>query len=209
MIDFYAERTAPGLFNEPFNTVTNLAFIIAAWAAWRYARRRGALTGDIGTLIGLVAAIGLGSTAFHMFATRWALLLDVVPIMLFLLAYLWVYTRTVMRLPVAATLGLFVLYFASTYAAFRVPVVFRRSVGYAPVLLFLSGLGIYHCLKIRHGRWLLLAAAGVFTLSLGFRSYDHAAAAYVPMGSHCMWHILNGAVLYLTLRALVAARHSD
>jgi hypothetical protein len=198
MIDLYAERTAPGLLNEPFNTVTNLAFIVAAWAAWRYARKENACRADILVLIGLIAAIGLGSATFHMFATRWALLLDVVPIVLFLLTYLWVYTRTVMRVPIAATLGLIVIYFASTYAALRIPLVFRRSAGYIPVLLFLSGLGTYHCLRMRRERWLLLAAAGVFTLSLTFRSIDYAAAAYLPMGSHFMWHILNGVTLYLT-----------
>ena len=32
-IDIYCERTAPGFWDEPFNALTNAAFLIAAAAA--------------------------------------------------------------------------------------------------------------------------------------------------------------------------------
>ena len=35
MIDLYCERTAPGLWEEPINALTNLSFFVAAWFAWR------------------------------------------------------------------------------------------------------------------------------------------------------------------------------
>jgi hypothetical protein len=205
MIDLYAERTAPGIFNEPFNTVTNLAFIVAAWAAWRYARNRQALTADIRLLISLVATIGVGSAIFHMFATRWALLLDVLPIVLFLLTYLWLYVRKVVGAPAVVAFGMVVLYFAATYAAFRMPIVFVRPAGYVPALVFLLLLGLYQLRWGKSERWLLLIAAGVFAVSLTLRSADYAAAEFLPMGSHFMWHILNGVTLYLTVRVLAGA----
>ena len=52
----YCERTGPGLCDEPLNAVTNAAFLVAAWAVWRLARRRCALDAGIRVLIGLLIA---------------------------------------------------------------------------------------------------------------------------------------------------------
>lgn len=38
-IDIYCERTAQGFWNEPLNALTNAAFLIAAYCAYRLARR--------------------------------------------------------------------------------------------------------------------------------------------------------------------------
>ena len=35
MIDLYCERLSPGIWAEPINALTNLAFLVAAFAAWR------------------------------------------------------------------------------------------------------------------------------------------------------------------------------
>jgi len=37
MIDLYCERLGPGIWAEPINALTNLAFLVAAFAAWRLA----------------------------------------------------------------------------------------------------------------------------------------------------------------------------
>ena len=39
MIDLYCEREGPGLAAEPINALTNLAFLVAAWATWRLMRQ--------------------------------------------------------------------------------------------------------------------------------------------------------------------------
>ena len=49
---------------------------------------------------------------------------------------------------------------------------------------------------------MLFLAAGVFTLSVAFRTVDIAVCAAFPLGTHFLWHSLNGVVLYLLLRAL-------
>ena len=68
----YCERLGPGLLAEPLNALSNLAFFLAAWAAWSVARRGGALDSGIAVLVGLIATIGIGSTLFHTFSTPWA-----------------------------------------------------------------------------------------------------------------------------------------
>jgi len=39
MIDLYCERLGPGLWAEPLNALTNLAFLLTALASWQLARR--------------------------------------------------------------------------------------------------------------------------------------------------------------------------
>ncbi|HEY9615965.1 MAG TPA: ceramidase domain-containing protein [Microcoleaceae cyanobacterium] len=97
-IDIYCERVTPGLWAEPLNALSNVAFLMAAWAIWRLARQQPKIPTGIWILMTLAISIGIGSALFHTFATQWANLLDVIPIGLFQLTFLWLYSRQVMRL---------------------------------------------------------------------------------------------------------------
>ena len=90
-VDRYCERTSAAIDAEPINALTNLAFLVAAWAAWRLHRRapRSQAGGLISVLIANIAIVELGSFAFHTIATNWARWLDIGPIVLFMLLYLW------------------------------------------------------------------------------------------------------------------------
>jgi hypothetical protein len=52
----------------------------------------------------------------------------------------------------------------------------------------------------------MFAAAATLAVSLVFRSIDMAVCDAVPLGTHFLWHSLNGLALYLLLRAAAAAR---
>ncbi|HEU5118519.1 MAG TPA: ceramidase domain-containing protein, partial [Isosphaeraceae bacterium] len=91
MIDLYCERCGPGLLAEPLNALSNLAFFLAALAAWSLGKRLHALEPGIKLLIGLAVCVGMGSTLFHTFATPWAQVLDIVPILLFQIVFLRLY----------------------------------------------------------------------------------------------------------------------
>jgi Ceramidase len=206
MIDLYCERVGPGLFAEPLNALSNVAFLIAAWTAWSLARRTQAVSAGIWMLIVLSIVIATGSALFHTFATAWARILDEVPILLFQLCYLWLYMRRIMaqRPELAATS--IAGYLAAAFLGRQFSLLLNGSLVYAPALILMLGLGLYHFLQHRAGRCLLLAATGVFLISLAFRSIDEAVCSYVPIGTHFLWHILNGVVLYLSMRALILNR---
>ena len=55
-IDMYCERTDPGLWSEPLNALTNLAFLLAAALLWRQAGRGAGR--DTRVLILLIGALG-------------------------------------------------------------------------------------------------------------------------------------------------------
>ncbi len=203
MIDLYCERVAEGLWNEPINALSNISFFISGWATWNLANRRKVLSPSIWILIILVFAIAIGSSLFHTFATPVAKLLDIIPIALFQIAYLWIYSRQVIKLKNLGTVLLVLLLLSSILVTFQFSQVLNGSITYAPGIAILLGLGFYHWQQRKQGRILLLSATGVFLLALCFRTVDLAICPYWAVGTHFLWHLLNGVVLYLSMKALI------
>src|SRR5689334_15677191 len=93
VIDLYCERTGAGLWAEPFNVLSNAAYLVVAWALLREARRAARGDRQAYALAILPLAIAAGSALFHLFATAWARRLDEAPILAFELLFVWMYAR--------------------------------------------------------------------------------------------------------------------
>lgn len=199
----YWERSGPGLFDEPINATTNSVFLVAALAAWLLARRRQQISPGIWILIGLTASIGIGSGLWHTFATPWAEALDRIPILMFQLVFLWLYLRGIMGMSRHFTVAFIAGFIVIGYLATFIPPVLNRSLIYAPALLVLLALGGYHYQQGKHERFILIASAGVFFFALLFRSIDLIVGPYFPVGTHFLWHVLNGLNVYMIMRCLV------
>jgi hypothetical protein len=202
-IDLYCERLAPGLFGEPANALSNLAFFAAAWLLTREARRDGAWRPDITLLVALIVVVGIGSTVFHTVATTWAQWLDLVPILLFQLAFLAIYARRELRWPPLGAGLLVAAFLAVALYARQFPEPFNGSITYAPAIVAIFALGLHHRAMHPAKPPLLLLAAGVFTVSVFLRTIDAAACERFPLGTHFLWHLLNGVVLYFAVRSLL------
>lgn len=202
-LDLYCERSSPAFWAEPVNALTNLSFIAAALALVWLMRRPGAdPDGAARFLTANVALIGVGSFLFHTVADRWTMLADVLPIFVYQLAFLGCYAYRVIglgALRVAALLAAF-LVLAAGFA--QLPRDWLNgSLAYGGALVFLAGIGVYHLRSGKREPWAVLAALGVFAVSVSFRSIDLALCAEGALGTHFLWHLLNGAMLYLTTRA--------
>jgi Ceramidase len=105
-VDLYCERVTPSFWAEPLNALSNIAFLIAAYAAYNLWRRDGKGDPAILALIVVVVAVGLGSFAFHTLATQGAMLLDVTPIGFFIYGYFLLALRRFLLVswPLALTL---------------------------------------------------------------------------------------------------------
>lgn len=209
-IDIYCERTSAAFCAEPVNALTNVAFLLAAWVGWRAARRAGRLDATMVVLIALTASIGVGSFLFHTVATRWAALADVVPIGLFIVAYLATALRQFfgLRWPLAIPVGaslILVSWGASAALPPAAKLLLAGSAGYLPALLCLVACGGLLITRRHRAGPLLMLAAALFTVSLSFRTGDMAVCPAFPIGTHFLWHLLNGTVLAILLVAL--ARH--
>lgn len=193
-VDGYCERLGPGYWAEPVNALTNLAFIVAAILMWR--RCAGLPEGRV--LAGILFAIGVGSWLFHTHATPWAGLLDVVPILVFGLAYLWRANRDFLGLGKGyAALGAaaFLPLAAAIAPVFRSVPVYGPSAGYMafPVVFAAYAFGLRRRLPdVSRGLWI---AFGILMVSLTFRGLDDPLCAAFPLGTHFLWHLLNALLL--------------
>jgi hypothetical protein len=181
MVDLYCERLGAGLWAEPVNATTNLSFLIAAAAVWRLAKQRQTLSPDVRLLIGLLAAIGVGSGLFHTFATTWARILDVVPILLFQLVYLWTYCRRIVEMRLKYIMGLLVIYVVFAFLGRQFPHVLNGSLIYSPAVVVFFVLGLYHYEALKAERFMILCASVVFVISLTSRTIDGGICAYFPI----------------------------
>ena len=191
-VDAYCERIGPGLMAEPANALTNLAFIAVALWLWRKAR------GVERVLCAILFAIGVGSGLFHTIATRWAGVADVVPILLYILAYVYAANRRFWDWPVwGSVLGaaLFVPYAAAAGWVFSAVPGFSVSAAYWPVPLLIALYALLLRSRLPKVATGLAIGAGILCLSLVARSLDMAICGVVPMGSHFVWHILNAIML--------------
>jgi hypothetical protein len=198
-LDNYCERLDAGLWAEPVNAATNIAFFIAACALYKQYKTTQTKNPSACLLIALVAIVGLGSLLFHTFANVLTMWMDVVPIGIFVYAYLWIALRRLLGLHKSAAILAMALFTALIIGTSALPEAwhFNGSVAYFPCLL--AVLLMAWAAKAR----LLFLAAGCFALSLTFRSVDILLCSALPLGSHFLWHILNGLVLYLLVKAII------
>ncbi|MGY6534341.1 MAG: ceramidase domain-containing protein [Pararhodobacter sp.] len=195
-VDAYCERSGPEYWAEPVNALTNGAFVLAAAImAWRLQGQRLPLAR---ALVVVLAIIGIGSYLFHTHANRLTGMLDVLPILAFILLYIFAATRDFMgaRPWVAALAMVGFLPFAAALAPLfaRVPGL-GSSAGYAPVpvlILIYAALLAWRTPATARG---LALGAGILIISLLFRSMDSAICDAFPLGTHFMWHLLNALML--------------
>ena len=193
----YCERGDFGFWAEPLNAVTNGAFLIAAAVmGWRL-RGSGLVIGWL--LVAVLVAIGVGSFLWHTFATRWAGLADVLPILLFILIYIFAATRDFLGLRWGWALLAVGLFF---------PWAFAIAGGLGRLVPGIGANGAYlsvALLILVYAAWLarrapatargLAIGASILCVSLTFRALDGPICEVIPTGAHFLWHILNGVML--------------
>lgn len=206
-VDLYCERFDGGLFAEPLNAASNLAFIVVGMALLiqlprLFAPGRPPVALEI--LSGLIVLIGICSGAFHVFAMKWAELLDVLSIALFIYGFVICFARYALSLrwgmawmaaPVFWAFGVLVT------APFD-PAAFNGSVGYLPALLGLALMGLGLARERSAAATYFGAASSLFLVSLALRSVDLAWCSNWVWGTHWAWHLLNAAVLGLATLGL-------
>jgi hypothetical protein len=209
MMDVYCERIGPGLLAEPLNALSNISFLLAAWAAWVLAKRSGALSAGVRVLIALAASVGIGSILWHTYPVSLTLILDIVPILIFLIWYIWLYTRNVIGMRSLFAVASVAAFLLATFLAIPYSGVLHGALVYTPGLMVALVLGAFHATERRVARFTLLAAAGVYLAALFFRTIDNEVCPVLPIGTHFLWHLLIGLVTYLAMRCLILSTRTE
>jgi len=105
---------------------------------------------------------------------------------------------------IAYAISIILAYLLAAIVGMQFPHILNGSLIYAPAILLLLILGIYHAATRRIERYVLLGAAGIFVVSLTCRTVDGIICPYFPLGTHFLWHVCNAIVLYLILRGFLA-----
>ena len=211
-ITHYCERVGDGFWAEPVNAVTNLAFLLAAFAlaySLRQTDSRGLPLWDIWLLVGLMVAVGVGSFLWHTLATPWTEWADVIPILLFINVFLLSFLIRVARFKLLGVLFWFVTYQVFNFGlqALFPPDFLNGSIFYLPTWASLLLMALYCKHTDRAGGNFMLATTLVFTVSLLLRTLDTELCDVWPLGTHFGWHIFNGLTLYLASQTLVAGQN--
>lgn len=209
-LDQYCERAGDaGLWAEPINVVSNIAFMIVAviafitWARHPKTSIRNSM--DIVILIVVLFSIGIGSGAWHLFADSHTLLMDVIPIVIFMNIFLIAAAMRLLGLKWWGAVLLFGIFQLLNIASeVYLPRDFLNgTIMYIPAYSILLCIVVW--LKKSHaiGSRLVLQALILWTVSLVFRTIDMEICSLLPIGTHFLWHLLNALVLYKLLGALI------
>lgn len=205
-MSLYCERTEPGWFAEPLNTVTGLAYFIAAWQAWKQLERaRWREQWDLHLLALLIALVGLSSVLWHASGMLWLFWLDVAAAVFFAVGY---WSAFLFRVPgfgvgglsltwvlTGAGLALFYLFVPGATAG--------TTLGYLPMLVILAAaLTLAVRVDRRLARDLVLATA-VFGLALVLRALDPVLCDWAVVGTHWLWHLLTAGLLFVLVDGLL------
>jgi Ceramidase len=222
----YCERLDARFWAEPFNATTNLAFFLAALAAWNLWWRHDRGDRPVLALIALVLMIGIGSFLFHTMPAPWSARADVIPIQLFAFGYFVLAMRRFLGLGAIAAAAATAAFVIASFGLQRwlapllPPGTARGSAAYASFLLALFATAWLVRARTRenaisnvgarglggYGAACALALAGVlFAISLTLRSIDQAVCTAMPIGTHFLWHLLNAAVVFILLRAAMSS----
>lgn len=193
-IDIYCERLDVGIWAEPINAVTNFAFILAAIIMW--IRCKNLVEGRV--LAFLLFSIGCGSFLFHTFAQTWAAILDVTPILIFILTYIYAANRRFLvwskRMSITGVI-LFLPYQFLVVSILSSIQFFGSSAQYVPVaILIFFYSALLHKSKSNLSRELFVGAT-ILSLSIFARTIDEPLCLIVSVGTHFIWHILNAIML--------------
>jgi hypothetical protein len=193
-IDIYCERLDVGIWAEPINAVTNFAFILAAIIMW--IRCKNLVEGRV--LAFLLFSIGCGSFLFHTFAQTWAAILDVTPILIFILTYIYAANCRFLvwskRMSITGVI-LFLPYQFLVVSILSSIQFLGSSAQYVPVaILIFFYSALLHKSKTNLSRELFVGAT-ILSLSIFARTIDEPLCLIVSVGTHFIWHILNAIML--------------
>ena len=191
---------------EPANTVSNGIIVLFGLASAYLVAKRAPKAVDLYVLSALLTATGVGSGLWHGLREPWALAFDVTPGLFFLFALIFCWAR---RLWSYAGAGIFLLAFFLLFQYSREYWgLVQRWVALAPVVIVAATVLIaqtfVYSKRAAFGGLMALSSA---LAALFFRTIDLDACAYIPFGTHFLWHMFlsaAGFVGVLTLTGFAA-----
>ncbi len=220
-IDIYCERTDPSFWAEPWNAVSNAAFILAGLWGFYEAHKRGQMAPIVIALCSLAVSIGIGSFLFHTYANVWSSFADTGPIWsfvaLFVLASVNLFSGKrpgAGLIAIVVAVAVFVVVGPSfvggdsdlNAAAPAELTLLNGSEQYLPAVVALLVFTIIARRRANPFAPYIATALALFAASLTFRTLDMHLCTTLPTGTHALWHSLNGIMIGVLLTGFIRTR---
>lgn len=207
-IGHLCERGREGPWGEPLNTLSSLAFLYVAVALYRLYRKHSELKGlrvwDIRLLLANVVCIGIASTVFHTVPNQYTELADITFIVAFINIYFFSAMIRIVKCGWYQTIICFFAYAGVTHILVaQFPHAMNDSIGYLSSMMALIMIAVYLNMKRRLASRAFLVASLVGVVSLFMRVVDKEVCEVIPVGTHCLWHVLNATLIYILMRQLI------
>ena len=192
---------------EPLNVASNLVILLAAAALARRAvalRDSAIVPLSVRALIALIAVVAFASIVYHLAPMQWSYLLDVQSVHIFGLWFAACFARWMLRLPWSQALfaiplfGIFGLTISEVVPDFGLDLA-----RFLPAAIALAVLTVWLARRDDPAWRSFGGAAVVFALGLGFHHGDTALCGPIPTGTHFLWHLCSGVMLFLITRELL------
>lgn len=187
------------------NLFTNVLFVLSAFFAWKILSASSVTHKRyLQLLIILIGLIGVGSFIFHGTPNQFTILLDAIPIYIFVamsLVFLlhslinsWQYASGI----VAAFAGLLVT------VSLVLPSDFLNG-SIRHILILAAVIGLLLLVYRKYGRIALDLAPviGLYVVAIVARSIDQYVCSAFPLGTHFLWHSLDALASYFVVVFLV------
>ena len=193
----YCEFVSNFWIHEPLNAITNFGFLIGAYFLYRFVKVNKCNIGLGAILISLMVILGLGSLAWHSYRVVPTLLLDEIPIYIFIIFTFYFLIQSLTR---SHKLTLTISFFSALiyYAIFAYVPGVNISNGvlkYVFALLIFLILNVLIVKKFGSGYNFFLPLS-IFILAIVFRIVDLYICPIFPVGTHFIWHILIALTMY-------------
>jgi hypothetical protein len=203
-LDIYCERVDASFWSEPVNALTNIFIFLAGFFGYKVIFKLGQSSGRKQGLIAASMAMvtGCGSFLFHTFANVLTMWLDVIPIILFQIFSINFYLQYIFKRKLLFRVFFLVVFVGlSLYLQTeKFNIYFNGSMLYFPSIVTLIIFG-FLCLKQKIyvvGKYTLVGVS-VFIISISARSMDMRVCDTFPLGTHFIWHSLNGVLIFCLL----------
>lgn len=205
LVNMYRERAGRlGFLDEPINACSNFAFVLATIYAIRFLYINKVRDRVSWTLALLPTLIALGSFAFHTIpnsSTMWG---DMIPIAAFQCCMIWEFSRRLLRANRQFSAAIMFAMLGFCAVLFPLHSILNGSLFYMPNLLLMLGFSVLWAWRMEQQPYLLLMGTCLFVVAISARTVDWL----VPWsrGTHFLWHMANGAMVYTLFRACLVLR---
>jgi len=196
---------------EPINALTNLAFLIAAYLGYSLLKKKQTKDRELLILPWMLLLVGLGSLAYHTARNSLTLVIDGLPIYIFILYAFFICLRELMESKLKATLVLAGFIMLEILLSIYFPrELLNGSIRHIVAVAFVSIMGWF--VTRHYGPKVirpLVEVVGLYILAIIFRSIDVWICTWFPIGTHFLWHILTAFAGYQVIHLLSVIKSSE